>query len=512
MGIKINNEEYLNYEEQVLKNKKDIKDLFENVGIGIEKIELTGREGLVDQYTITLNNGETTKYYITNGKDGTNGKNGVDGKDGIDGQTGPEGATGATGPKGAQGATGPKGDTGATGPKGDTGATGPEGAQGATGPKGAQGATGPKGDTGATGPKGAEGPIGPIGDKGVKGDTGYTGPQGPQGPVGSQGIRGEKGDTGYTGPQGPQGPQGIQGPAGQTLTIYDDVHSASNPLPSFNDALVGGYLYIDSGGNYDLYIKNTGATNWVIVDDWGGVPGPQGVVGAKGDKGEQGIQGIQGEKGDTGYTGPQGPQGEQGPQGIKGDTGATGPKGNTGATGPEGAEGPIGPKGDKGVKGDTGAVGPVGPKGATGATGPKGDTGAVGPEGDRLVRIFIDDICNVEETVECSLAFVGRYNLINSEFEKIGLNLETLAANWRTLMGGAKALKTWRSLFECVSKGFVFSCFYTEHDGISISPIMEYYSLKVIWLDGTTLKGQIIFAGEDALKHAFASSTMELDR
>lgn len=39
-------------------------------GIGIEKIEKTSSEGLVDTYTITFTNGATTKFSVTNGKDG----------------------------------------------------------------------------------------------------------------------------------------------------------------------------------------------------------------------------------------------------------------------------------------------------------------------------------------------------------------------------------------------------------------------------------------------------------
>lgn len=65
-------------------------------GVGIQKIEKTGTEGLVDTYTITYTNGQTSTYTVTNG---------------------------ATGEKGDTGDTGPQGETGAQGPKGDTGAT-----------------------------------------------------------------------------------------------------------------------------------------------------------------------------------------------------------------------------------------------------------------------------------------------------------------------------------------------------------------------------------------------------
>ena len=47
-------------------------------GVGVAKIEKTGtsEDGLVDTYTITLTNGETFSYTITNGRDGKDG-NGV---------------------------------------------------------------------------------------------------------------------------------------------------------------------------------------------------------------------------------------------------------------------------------------------------------------------------------------------------------------------------------------------------------------------------------------------------
>ena len=43
-----------------------------NEAVGIEKIEKSGSEGLVDTYTITLTNGETSTFTVTNGKDGIN--------------------------------------------------------------------------------------------------------------------------------------------------------------------------------------------------------------------------------------------------------------------------------------------------------------------------------------------------------------------------------------------------------------------------------------------------------
>ena len=51
-------------------------------GVGIQKIEKTGTEGLVDTYTITYTNGQTTTYTVTNGADGEKGDTGDKGEPG----------------------------------------------------------------------------------------------------------------------------------------------------------------------------------------------------------------------------------------------------------------------------------------------------------------------------------------------------------------------------------------------------------------------------------------------
>lgn len=55
-------------------------------GVGIQKIEKTGTEGLVDTYTITYTNGQTTTYTVTNGADGEKGDTGDKGEKGEPGQ------------------------------------------------------------------------------------------------------------------------------------------------------------------------------------------------------------------------------------------------------------------------------------------------------------------------------------------------------------------------------------------------------------------------------------------
>ena len=72
-------------------------------GVGIAKIEKTSSDGNVDTYTITLTNGTTYTFTVTNGTNGTDGK---DGKDGVDGKDGTNGTNGVDGKDGANGTDG----------------------------------------------------------------------------------------------------------------------------------------------------------------------------------------------------------------------------------------------------------------------------------------------------------------------------------------------------------------------------------------------------------------------
>ncbi len=54
-------------------------------GNGIASIVKTATVGLLDTYTITFTNGQTTTFNVTNGQNGTNGTDGRDGTDGTDG-------------------------------------------------------------------------------------------------------------------------------------------------------------------------------------------------------------------------------------------------------------------------------------------------------------------------------------------------------------------------------------------------------------------------------------------
>lgn len=61
-------------------------------GVGIDSIEKTSAEGLVDTYTITFSDESTETFTVTNGADGAAGANGTNGTNGIDGIDGEDGA------------------------------------------------------------------------------------------------------------------------------------------------------------------------------------------------------------------------------------------------------------------------------------------------------------------------------------------------------------------------------------------------------------------------------------
>ena len=48
-------------------------------GANIERIDKTNSEGRIDTYTVTLTNGNTTKFYVTNGEKGDKGDKGDNG-------------------------------------------------------------------------------------------------------------------------------------------------------------------------------------------------------------------------------------------------------------------------------------------------------------------------------------------------------------------------------------------------------------------------------------------------
>ena len=95
-------------------------------GVGIDRIEKTSTQGLVDTYTIYLTDDRTYTFTVTNGKDGNPGEKGDPGEDGITPTIGENGnwylgetdtgkpSRGEKGDPGEQGPQGPKGPAGAT--------------------------------------------------------------------------------------------------------------------------------------------------------------------------------------------------------------------------------------------------------------------------------------------------------------------------------------------------------------------------------------------------------------
>ena len=74
-------------------------------GNGIESIEKTATEGLVDTYTIKYTDGSTTTFKVTNGAQGAQGVQGEQGLQGTQGIQGLQGIQGIQGEKGADGHT-----------------------------------------------------------------------------------------------------------------------------------------------------------------------------------------------------------------------------------------------------------------------------------------------------------------------------------------------------------------------------------------------------------------------
>lgn len=131
-------------------------------GSGIASVLLTSTSGLVDTYTITFDDGRTSTFTITNGRDGTNGINGTDGA-GISSIT----KTSTSGLVDTYTITLEDGNTSTfTVTNGEQGPQGIQGIQGNTGPQGPQGIQGLKGDTGSQGIQGERGPQGVAGNDG----------------------------------------------------------------------------------------------------------------------------------------------------------------------------------------------------------------------------------------------------------------------------------------------------------------------------------------------------------
>ena len=343
-------------------------------GNGIEKIEKTKTEGLVDTYTITFTNGETTTFTVINGATGAQGQQGVQG---IQGEKGEDGHTPVItiqngkwyidGVDSGKSAEGVKGDTGngissiaktnaeglvdtytITFTNGETttfvvtnGATGAQGIQGIQGEKGEDGHTpvitiqnGKWYIDGVDSGKSAEGIKGDIGN-GISsitktntvglidiytitftnGDTStFTVTNGADGEQGVQGIQGEKGEDGHSpvitiqngrwyidGVDSGKSAEGVKGDTGNGI---------SSIVKTKTEGLVD---------TYTITFTNGDTTTFTVTN------------GADGAQGAQGIQGIQGEKGEDGHTPVitiqngkwyiDGVDSGKSAEGVKGDTG-----------------------------------------------------------------------------------------------------------------------------------------------------------------------------------------------
>lgn len=87
---------------------------------------------------------------------------------------------------------------------------------------------------------------------------------------------------------GPVGAQGAKGDPGVSVSIVGGIYYTGDsptvegdlPLPAFAETQEGNaYIVRDTAKKYDFYMHNVGASDWVIIDDWGGVPGPKGDTG-----------------------------------------------------------------------------------------------------------------------------------------------------------------------------------------------------------------------------------------
>ena len=130
-----------------------------------------------------------------------------------------------------------------------------------------------------------EGPQGPQGIQGLQGPAGENGAVGPRGPIGATGLQGPQGIQGPQGPQGVQGPQGPKGDTGDTLRI---IGTLDNPqqLPTPSESIrANAYLipYSDadtpSTSNYLWAITGTDTLIWSALEQFQGVQGPQGQIG-----------------------------------------------------------------------------------------------------------------------------------------------------------------------------------------------------------------------------------------
>ena len=130
-----------------------------------------------------------------------------------------------------------------------------------------------------------------------------------------------------------------------TLSLPQNIDSASSPTFYAVVARGGAFEALDSGGNQKAYIDS--ATGYAEFHNDVAITGNMSA-------GSMTLGGVTRTTWPTGGTGPQGPAG---PTGAQGNIGPTGAQGNIGPTGAQGQRGPTG------AQGNTGPTGPQGPSG-----------------------------------------------------------------------------------------------------------------------------------------------------
>lgn len=110
---------------------------------------------------------------------------------------------------------------------------------------------------------GPQGPQGEKGDPGEPGERGLTGERGPAGARGAQGIQGERGPIGLT---GERGPQGVPGPVGAIVNIVGIVASATL-LPDADEVDNHTVYLVGAASPYDAYlcIGDVGEHEWINI-------------------------------------------------------------------------------------------------------------------------------------------------------------------------------------------------------------------------------------------------------
>ena len=116
------------------------------------------------------------------------------------------------------------------------------------------------------GPFPAPGPQGEKGEKGDPGEPGERGLPGERGPAGARGAQGIQGEVGPAGPVGERGPQGVPGPVGAIVNIVGIVTSTAL-LPDADEVDNHTVYLVGAASPYDAYlcIGEEGEHEWINI-------------------------------------------------------------------------------------------------------------------------------------------------------------------------------------------------------------------------------------------------------